>query len=140
MWILFLIIVHLQNNYTFISQSSNNARIEELEIAGNNKYVVAGDEKGNVYIWDIERGRIVRRFRGDGSITTMNITSDNKYVIADESELLIWDIESGELVRRFSGDGGIEAMEITRDSRYVVAGDGYGNVYIRDMTVVKNFV
>jgi len=60
-------------------------------------------------LWDLARGKEIRRFEGHGSgVTSAVFSPDGKWVLtaSDDKTARIWDVATGMEIRRFEGHGG----------------------------------
>ncbi|MBS0648389.1 MAG: pentapeptide repeat-containing protein [Verrucomicrobia bacterium] len=84
----------------------------------------------NVYIWDLETGKEVKKFEGHPpwtSIRDLILLPDGKRLalvpLADDI-IRIWDLESGQEIKRFSVDAGLKQIAIFPHGKSFLLGCG----------------
>jgi WD40 repeat protein len=99
------------------SQQGQPQQLEGLEgvalsvaAAPRQKIVAAGNERGDVALWDLESDRVLHTLSGlRGPVYTISFSEDGRRVAAvvnepdDAPQLAIWDVESGDLLAAFGG-------------------------------------
>jgi WD40 repeat protein len=78
--------------------------------APRQQIVAAGNERGDVALWDLESDRVLHTLSGlRGPVYNISFSEDGSRVAAvvnepdDAPQLAIWDVESGDLVAAFGG-------------------------------------
>jgi WD40 repeat protein len=100
-------------------------------------FVVAGTENGNLLVFDMERGVLVRRLNGRAGRWVHTVAAvDHRYVVSCSSRILcVWDVMTGLVAHRFSLDTSANAMCMLNDRRTFVIGDVFGKVSVMDLVV-----
>ena len=90
------------------------------------RYVLTGDESGEVKIWEADTGEHIRTFSGNTEILhDVSISPDGKYFVTGSNgkKVNIWNIETGILERSLKiPDSEVYAVAFSPDSRLVAAG------------------
>ena len=94
-------------------QGNTSSGVNDLAICPDGSLLVAATGDGDVFLWDVNNGRELRRFDGhSGAVHALAITPDGQFLFSggqsgfsprDPGELFLWDLSSGEEVRRFVG-------------------------------------
>jgi WD40 repeat protein len=92
-----------------------------LSYSSDGRWLASGAGDGTVAIWDLESGRIIRRFTGDTKSTdTVSISPDRKSIASISGSIRIWDILSGNLQREIR-DLATNRMAMSPDWQNVAA-------------------
>ena len=104
--------------------------VNSLAITPDGKFIITGSEEGTINLCEIKTGKSIRTFNDyclnhSGSIRTLKVSSDGKYLVSISSydyeraiseenydeepydTLIIWDIENGRAIR---GGGSIDTL------------------------------
>ncbi|MFN2107594.1 MAG: BTAD domain-containing putative transcriptional regulator [Candidatus Promineifilaceae bacterium] len=94
-------------------QGNTSSGVNDLAICPDGSLLVAATGDGDVFLWDVNNGRELRRFDGhSGAVHALAITPDGQFLFSggqsgfsprDPGELFLWNLSSGEEVRRFVG-------------------------------------
>lgn len=73
----------------------------------NGRNILTGSKDGTARLWDIETGQELQSFAGEGWITTLALSSDNRRVLTvgktdEETIVQLWDETTGKELQRFS--------------------------------------
>jgi len=110
-----------------------------LAVAPDNLTVVSGHGDGNIFLWDLTNGQIIRRFTGGlGRITELSFSNDGETVFsgsfvgaAQSLTILLWDVATGEPYRRFTGSPNpVDALDLSTDGRTLLAGSYNGSAWL----------
>ncbi len=85
--------------------------------------LAVGMENFNINIWDIERGKIIRRLLGHSAY--INCVSWHRYLASGDKNktIMIWDTDSGECISTLHGHRGeILDVDWAPDGGYIVSG------------------
>lgn len=109
--------------------------IRAVTITPNDRYVVTGDYKGLLELWDIKSYKCIRTFHGhSGNVRAIAISGDGKLVISggDDSTIRIWDIESGYCTAMYNCEGGNITCLALHESK-IIAGTNHGLIFILNL-------
>jgi WD40 repeat protein len=109
-------------------------------------------EPGELILWDLETGREIRRFGGQGEghpsgVQAVAYSPDGRTVLAssglfttveNEYSLILWDVETGKLVRRFDADDESFSVAISPDGSIALTGGDDNDVYLWDLNSGEN--
>ena len=110
-----------------------NEHFEEVAITSDGRYILAlsrdyyfphrGEEDDNLRLWSTESGEEVRSFNINGSVRSMAISSDGRYVVTASSDegVQLWSVNTGEELQRFEEYADfLTQVVISSDSRYLL--------------------
>jgi WD40 repeat protein len=108
------------------------------------KRLVSGDDyinpknnhfEGNLYIWDVEAGKLLRVIRGtSGAIQRVLFTRDGRQVVAAADAINIYDAETGERVGEpFQTGNRIWNLVLSADGRLLATADEQGPVRLWEL-------
>lgn len=108
--------------------------------SSDSKTIVAASTQRSPFLvqirqWSIEERQVNRTFRGQGFITAMAFSPDQKLLASGTSSLNVevWDVLNGTLKHVFTGNGGwVMAVAFSPDSNVVAAGSQDGHVRLWD--------
>jgi WD40 repeat protein len=103
---------------------------------------ITGSPLGSIYIWDLDRGLMLRNLDVQNSVTSVAVTVDGRFAISghayrtsanatsgvDESVLRFWNLETGHVVHALNLQQGVTVTAITPDGHRAVFG-------VQDMTL-----
>lgn len=82
----------------------HRSRINEAVFTPDGTRVVTGDEKGWVRVWDVQRGTLLRTYRGKGEVKALAVApTHGRIAAALERVVELWDIERDEKVATLRG-------------------------------------
>ena len=67
------------------------------------------------------------------SVTSVAISSDNKYIVSGsrDNTIKIWNLESGQEIKTLAGhNGSVRSVAISSDSKYIVSGSDDNTIKI----------
>ncbi|MDX8393590.1 MAG: hypothetical protein R8K21_03280 [Mariprofundales bacterium] len=84
------------NDGNVVEQVDFGSVITTLAISSNNRLLAAGNNKGEILLWDLDKRKLHRRFTGSaGRINALYFTNnDNKIISSTDNDALlrVWDI------------------------------------------------
>lgn len=87
---------------------------------------VTGSEDGNVRLWDMSTGKVIRTFRGhEDRVSSAAFSGDGSKVVTGswDGTARLWDCETGQVIRTFSEDAGyVQSVAISPDGNRVLVG------------------
>jgi len=106
---------------------------------------------GQVDLWDVRTGRLLRTFKSEQSISTVCFSPDGRYLLsgADDyrfnstgsrhaAEMILWETASGRRVRSFAAtEAGVNQVAISPDNRRVATASSERSVRIWDLATGK---
>lgn len=99
------------------------------DFAGKGDLLAFGSTDGNVRLWDVAQGKVVRTLEAEASINSVALSNNTKYVVAGLAGNLgvqVWDIDSGHVVAHFQGpkghSGPVMSVAFSPDDVYVFTG------------------
>lgn len=107
-------------------QDYQNCLINCLAISYDSKYLVSGDEKGNIHIWDPETLSHLNRFRAHKkSVTGLAICRVTNFLYSTSKDLLVksWNLnEMGYMETLFGHQAEVTSVDILNENRILTAG------------------
>lgn len=138
-----------------------NPGIQALAVDETGKRLVAGGQWGALRVWDLDTGRLLQEFSGNGyKLSTSSpgghyselawhpkvkgladhpvvhrIHRHFKYIIVktDENTFNVWDIRACRLMRHFDRKSRITQCEFDPAGRFFITGDGFDRVIFHDL-------
>ncbi len=115
----------------------NKPRVEELSLiepsSQINSFVldqdgqtlVGGDEKGNIYLWEVATGKQKKTIAGQGKAILEIAISNDQQILASSSEdgtLKVWDLKTGKEHITLPNQRGLIALALSSDGNTLVTG------------------
>ena len=107
----------------------HNNRISDVEFTPDGRYLLSSSQnfalEGEIIVWDVETGELVRRFDNDRNIASIDITSDGVYVVSSsffDQAVAVWDMETGTKLRQQEFDSLIYTSILTADDSRMLLG------------------
>ncbi len=104
-------------------------------IAASGSLLAAGDDRGDIRVWDISTGKILRTFSGYmSSVFGLTISPDGALLSAGgiQGAIRFWSLRSGKLVRVVSAHNGwVNGLAFSPDGRWLLSAgsDGTGRIW-----------
>jgi WD40 repeat protein len=90
-------------------------------------------EKSYVQVWDVGKGKEIRRLKHDAPVSALALSPDGKSLLAaDAQKMKLWNPVTGELLRELAGAGVVRALAFSQDGKRVVAGGDDTNLHVID--------
>lgn len=164
--LIFLLLISLSHNEAILALDDDeplyqdykelhriNAHGDEfmsLALSSDEKKIVVGTEKGELIVWNIDEGRVEKRFKQDSPIHRVKFLNDNHYVIVaggshtdvkDSCSLRKWNITNGTF-SDFKGCGNYSLFYLATDneSGLVAAANPFGYVAVWETMTGKQVV
>jgi WD40 repeat protein len=102
--------------------------------------LAAGNEQGDIALWDIESRNLLRTLRGlRGPIATLSFSRDGSRLVAvtndpnNEPTIGLWNTENGELLQSFKGHTGVvTGLSLRADASMIASSSVDGSLRIWD--------
>lgn len=122
---------------TVLSSYKQSGTAYRIAVHPDGKRFVGTDSKNNATLWEIETGRLVRKFVGHtDDVYTAIIVNDGKTLItgSDDATVRQWNLESGECLETLKNSptfGSVFTLALSPDkARFaMVSGDNYVRVF-----------
>jgi WD40 repeat protein/serine/threonine protein kinase len=92
------------------------------------EHLLSGMDEGTIILWDVERGREMRRYEGHANrILDLAFSPDGQQFLSasDDKFMILWDVNSGDIIHRFnSPTDTINAGAFSPDGRTLAGGFG----------------
>lgn len=74
-------------------------------VSPDGRRLVSGDDSGDVFVWEVATGKVVRRLRAHMGIVDLAFSPDSRLLaVAAYKPLVVWEVETGRQVLSLSGD------------------------------------
>lgn len=106
---------------------------QAMTVSTDNKHVIAGNEAGKVFAWDLEAGKAVKSVEVDGTaITGLSVSPDGKHVAASDGgghiHLLKWpSLEAAGKIEVCKEN--LWCVTYSADGKHLIAGSSDRNLY-----------
>ncbi len=95
--------------------------IQAVALSPDGKQAVSAGVGGVAFLWDVETGKEVRRFRGHiGAIYTLDFAPDGKRLLSGgrDKTIRLWEVKSGREIRKFEGHTDwVRSIRFARDGK-----------------------
>ncbi len=101
-----------------------------LLAVGDNHLGKADSPEGQVWVWEVDTGRLVRTLKGHGGpVRSLAFSGDGKQLASGSDGVRLWDLK-GNLVQHFKSPNGlIDTLTFTRDGQALIAGGEAAQVW-----------
>ncbi|MGH7222733.1 MAG: WD40 repeat domain-containing protein, partial [Gemmataceae bacterium] len=111
--------------------------IQAVALAPDGKQAVSAGVGGVVFLWDVETGKELRRFRGHvGAIYALDFAPDGWHVLSGgrDKTIRLWEVQSGREVRKFEGPTNwVRGVRFARDGHRFLSGGRDGVMRLWDV-------
>jgi WD40 repeat protein len=118
---------------------SEKTSVNSIALDKNNALCVSGDARGNITIWDLKNGGIIKTWQAHKSgVKTLIFTPDSQGIISggEDGKIKIWQGNTGELIKEFNPyQGAISSLAITPDGKMLISGGADQKIKILNLTV-----
>lgn len=111
-------------------------RLEQFAVSANGEWLVAANEQGKLFSFDIRTGkRIYVSKQSVDSLTRLRITNDGRYVYTTEFQASMkrWDTRLGTMKELASIRGQARALMLSSDERRIAVGGNHRDVEVFDV-------
>jgi hypothetical protein len=103
-----------------------SGEIHSLALSPDGRRALAGSAGGLVILWDLETGKVLRRFEGHSqTVMTLAFHPNGRWALSGgrDCALRLWDVDAGKELRRFEGHTGwVRGLAFSPDGRHVLSG------------------
>lgn len=106
----------------FIEPSS---QINSFVLDEDGQTLVGGDEKGNIYLWEVATGKQKKTIAGQGKAILEIAISNDQQILASSSEdgtIKVWDLKTGKERITLPNQRGLIALALSSDGNTLVTG------------------
>ncbi|MEO7798669.1 MAG: hypothetical protein ABIY47_13185 [Opitutaceae bacterium] len=94
------------------------------EFSPNGRQLVTSSEKGNVVLWDMKTGRVLRNFTGHSAdVFTGTFSADGERLLTASGDMsaILWNVRTGKVIRRFKAHtAAVTAAFFSSDEKKIV--------------------
>jgi WD40 repeat protein/DNA-binding SARP family transcriptional activator len=119
--------------------TNNFGRVKTLAISPDSELLALGTDDGEVRLWRLLDGQLVRMLRGHRSLViSVAFSPDGRYLASSSSldgTIYLWDVVRGEVLATFQGHrGGVEVVTFSPDGSLVASGGQDGTIRLWEAT------
>ena len=110
-----------------------------IDYCSKNNRVVLGLESGEIQVWDVESGEMIRNpmYDHENEVICVSFSMDGKRVVSEGSDesVRVWDVESGEMIGNamYGHEGWVRSVSFSMDGKRVVSGGDEDSVRVWDV-------
>ena len=93
-----------------------------LAISKNNTLLASGDQLGNIYVWKIDTGLCIKKFKHPDGVTNLKFDSDGTKVLSCGFDfgIRLFGMKSGKVLKEFSGHSGFVNDVLFSNGKYKI--------------------
>ena len=130
--------------------------VRDIAISPDGRYAISGSmswvdhdiekDLGELILWDLDAGQLVRQFEHDKSISGVDFSADGQRVVASSNgaqNVTVWDVNTGKVIYRIDNIGGVADAIFGPDETTVLTAMTSTYLILWDLesgTVVRRFV
>ncbi len=100
--------------------------MRSLLVTANQQHLISADEGGNIYIWDLQSGRMMRSLPGHTTgVHSLSFTRNEQILMSSitDGTMIVWDWQNALSLHTFSSDGKpCYASTISPDGQFIIQG------------------
>jgi len=106
--------------------------IFNVKISDNGRYIVAGSQDNNVYLFKNNDSNPLWNFTTQDSVTTVAISNDGKYIVAGSEDYNVYFFDRNNSIPlwNFTSNNYVRSVDISANGEYIVASSFDYNVYL----------
>lgn len=117
-----VIISKIKNGETAHTLSGFDNWSQAVAFSPDSKKIAASGTNGNVGIWDVGSGKLIRSLESKKWQTALAWSPDGKYLAGGSVGLTLWETESGKLVKNFDGhNAAIRGITFSSDGKMLAS-------------------
>jgi serine/threonine protein kinase len=102
-----------------------SSQINSFVLDRDGQTLVGGDEKGNIYLWEVATGERKKTITGQGKAILAIAISNDQQILASSSEdgtIKVWDLKTGKERITLPNQRGLIALALSSDGNTLVTG------------------
>ncbi|MFN7338926.1 MAG: WD40 repeat domain-containing protein, partial [bacterium] len=102
-----------------------SSQINSFVLDEDGQTLLGGDEKGNIYLWDVATGKQKKTIAGHGKAILEIAISNDQQILASSSEdgtIKVWDLKTGKERITLPNQRGLIALALSSDGNTLVTG------------------
>jgi len=102
-----------------------SSQINSFVLDEDGQTLLGGDEKGNIYLWDVATGKRKKTIAGHGKAILEIAISNDQQILASSSEdgtIKVWDLKTGKERITLPNQRGLIALALSSDGNTLVTG------------------
>ncbi len=122
------------NSWNEVDSMQSGTTIFDLKIDPSGRYVLTGGDKGQLFLWDLQKKKSVKQLTGhSNNIYGIAFHPNGKYALSASYDLSVkvWDINAGDCVltiKEFKGE--LYTVSMSTDGKVLVATETEGMVHV----------
>jgi WD40 repeat protein len=107
-----------------------------IAITHDGRSALAGGFLGDIILFDLDTGEVIRRYNQGGVPTNINISADGERFVAagTDGTVILWDFASGEAIQTFKGHTDVvTGAAFTSDESQIITSSGDGTLILWDV-------
>jgi WD40 repeat protein len=113
--------------------------LQSVAFGPDNQFLATAGGEGQVLLWDVASGMMVRQFAGHDPTQLVNrvaISPDGEVLAtaSDDHSIILWDVDSGEALETLEGHTAwVQSVSFSPDGRLLISGGGDRSVKVWDV-------
>jgi WD40 repeat protein len=117
-----------------------SAEVSSVAFSPNNQWVASGSDDGITQVWDATSGQEISRMIVDGSVMSIDLSSDGKwvaqgscegqYVACGNATVRIWEVLTGREIYQLKPDFAIRVVKFSPDNKNIVLAGVHGSIQL----------
>jgi eukaryotic-like serine/threonine-protein kinase len=109
-----------------VRRFETDAKVEAVAFSLDRRSALSGGRDNKIYLWDVESGREIRRFKGHADqVYAVAFSLDCHQAISGGADgLRLWDVESGQELRRWEIGKPVNCVAFLPDGYHALSGSG----------------
>ena len=139
-----LILVDLASGEIVRNFVGHTIRVSDISFSPDGRYLLSSSQnfafEGELFLWDVTSGELVRTFENEGNIANVDITNDGQFVMSTSyfsQYIAIWDMNTGKLLRRRDFETNIEYSRLGITDHTALIGLDDGRLLEVDMETLE---
>jgi len=125
-----------QKGKQYIRAKPGGQAVKGIDFTHDNRYLVAGDEKESVMVWDVRKGELFRYLQGlNYDVYSVSCSPKNYFVAfgGREKTIRLWDFQSDKIIRVYRGHTDfINSVSFSPDATFIASGSSDKTIKIWD--------
>ena len=111
--------------HSFSAVAGHTKAINSVAFSPDGQFILSGSNDKSLKLWDIEKSRLVRTYRGSkGAVTSVTFSPDGQHFLSGGTgkTLKLWQVESKKSIREFKGHTGtVTAVAFSQDGQFILS-------------------
>jgi|GEM_PF-1177914 len=105
-----------------VSFSDHGDSVVYVDFSPDGSQVLTTSRDGMGYLWDIESGKVIHKFKHDDIVWEAKFSPDGKQIItvSEDKTARLWDIVSGKLIHKLSHENPVNNVSFSQDNSKII--------------------